>query len=350
MATRVRWQEPSDASSLNETGSVLTDAQVDEWRNAGFTLVDEVFPSELLQQVKADAAGNFPPPGSGEAESIRDFGSGGRMDFPCPNSNSFNQIIVHHRLLKAVSQLLKVPIDDLRLTQGELWPKYGREQSGNADDNTDQRMHCDYPNHTLAHPAEWDNVEAVEMILYLNNVEDCGGATAVVPRDGADDPAYQWPISQMPGFGSLVWHNDRTMAERYMEDAAPGAAEFRAKNLYPREVYAKFKFGTVLFYRHDTWHRGTPLLPNSYRFVINMTYRRSDAEHIMTLHQGWCWKMYSKTLFLEKLIAQYSVDQRTVLGFPKPGHRYWTLKTVAAVTSRYEAFGISMQPYIDAIQ
>jgi hypothetical protein len=349
----VRWAEPSPchSGSGEQDGieSVLTNEQVDSWRNRGFALVNGVIPEDLLVAVKADAAAMFPPPGSQEAEKLRDFGSGGRMDFPCPESDAFNRVIVHHRLLKCLSQLLDVDVMDLRLTQGELWPKYGSERSGVADDNTDQRMHCDYPNHTLAHPSEWENPEAVEMILYLNNVEECGGATAVVPREGPEDKGYQWPICQMPGFGSLVWHNDMTLAEQYLRESSPEVAQFRAQHLYPRESYAKFQFGTILFYRHDTWHRGTPLAPNSHRFVINMTVRRSDATHIMNLHQGWCWKMYTKSMFLERLIAQYSVQQRTVLGFPAPGYRYWTAKTIAAVGSRYGPFGVDMKPYLDAL-
>jgi hypothetical protein len=246
----VRWAEPSPchSGSGEQDGieSVLTNEQVDSWRNRGFALVNGVIPEDLLVAVKADAAAMFPPPGSQEAEKLRDFGSGGRMDFPCPESDAFNRVIVHHRLLKCLSQLLDVDVMDLRLTQGELWPKYGSERSGVADDNTDQRMHCDYPNHTLAHPSEWENPEAVEMILYLNNVEECGGATAVVPREGPEDKGYQWPICQMPGFGSLVWHNDMTLAEQYLRESSPEVAQFRAQHLYPRESYAKFQFGTIL--------------------------------------------------------------------------------------------------------
>ena len=92
------------------------------------------------------------------------------------------------------------------IAQAEVWPKYGRKPSDtNFLDNSDQRIHCDYPNHTLVHPPEWEKPEAVEMILYLDNFDDCAGATAVVPREGDDDPAYSWPIINMPGVGDIEW-------------------------------------------------------------------------------------------------------------------------------------------------
>jgi len=48
---------------------------------------------------------------------------------------------------------------------------------------------------------------------------------------------------------------------------------------------------------------------------------------------------------MEKLIAEATVEQRTVLGFPAPGHDYWTPHTLAAVEARYASFGIDMTPY-----
>ena len=99
-----------------------------------------------------------------------------------------------------------------RLTQAEVWPKYGF-YSNDTFNNSDQRIHCDFPNHTLVCPPPWDEPEAVEMIIYLNDVEQCGGPTAVVPRTGPDDPAYVYPMTNMPGFGGLQWRNNREKAE-----------------------------------------------------------------------------------------------------------------------------------------
>lgn len=334
------WIHPSHT---NATGETLTPAQVDAWRQGGFAFVSGLFEERLVDRLRADASDAFPPAGSNEAAAIRDFGSGGRLVFPCA-SEAFNAVTLHPRLIGAVARLLGVSVTDVRLTQSDLWSKYGREGSRGAPDNDDQRMHVDYPNHSLAHPPPWDRPEAVELILYLDRVEDCGGATALVPRQGREDPAYRWPIVDSPGIGELDWINDRTLAEAEFARQRPGLAAWR-QTLYQRERRVHFAPGDVLLYRHDLWHRGTPLRPGTRRLAHNITYRKAGAEWISVLHTGWAWSAYRPSRVLEKLIARSTLDQRAVLGFPQPGSDYWCPATVAAVEARYGVLGMDMSPY-----
>ncbi len=320
------------------------------WREQGFALVDGVYPDALLRCACETAASSFPEADSPEADVVNDFGSGGVLEFPA-EAPGVNELTLHPRLLNAVAQLLGTQIVDLRLTQSDLWAKYGRATNSGGDrDNHDQRMHTDYPNHTLTHPPPWQEPEAVELILYLSEVENCRGATALVPRTGSDDPAYAWPIVNMPGVGDLEWINDRSAAEAALRDRAPEIARFRETHLYPREVRARFQVGTVLFYRHDTWHRGTPLRQGSRRFVQNMTFRKSESEWISVLQRGWAWAMYRRSGVMEKLLSEASVEQRCVLGFPKPGHPYWTPDTLAAVAARFGPLGMDLAPYARALE
>lgn len=248
---------PEPTRSRNDDAP-LTDQQVSRWRTEGYALVSDLLPPALIAEVAADGANHFPPPGSSESSRVRGFGSA--VVFPA-ESGAFNQVTLHPRLLAAVSQLLDQPIADLRLTQSDLWAKYGRSgPSAGRYDNQDQRIHIDYPNHTLVHPAPWDRPEAAEIIIYYSHIDDCGGPTAVVPRRGPDDSLYRWPIVDSPGIGELPWINDRESAESYLADTRPELAEFR-RQLYEREHLVDFRPGTVLLYRHDTWHRGTPLAP-----------------------------------------------------------------------------------------
>lgn len=332
-----------------DDGLPLSPDQLDRWRTEGAILVDGLLPCDLIEQVRADAHAFYPQPGSAEAATISDFGSGNEFVFPA-QSDAVNEVTLHHRLLNAVGQLLGQNVTDLRLTQSDLWVKYGRERDpDNVYDNSDQRIHVDYPNHSLTHPPAWDSPEAVEMIIYYDDVADTGGATALVPRSGDDDPAYPWPIVGTPGVGDLTWINDRQTAEAYLAEHAPDVAAWREQHLYPRERQARFSRGSVLLYRHDTWHRGTPLKPGSMRVAHNLTFRSADAEWVSVLHPGWAWAMYRAGLKMEHLIGSATVDQRSVLGFPKPGHPYWTPQTVAAVTARYLAFGFDPAPYAAAL-
>ncbi len=338
-----RWLH---ATAAQPGDAPLTSAQIESWRSAGWTLVSGVFEPSLIEVLQALAAERFPEPGSEAAGQTADFGSD--LVFPS-NIGQLNTLTLHPRLLNAVSSLLGTAIEDIRLSQSDLWPKYGRtEKSAGALDNMDQRIHVDYPNHTLAHPAEWHRPEAVEMIVYLADVDDCGGPTAVVPREGPGDPAYRWPIVDSPGIADLDYVNDRARAEAYFAAKRPALADWRAM-LYEREHYAAFKPGDVLFYRHDTWHRGTPIQPGKLRLVQNLTFRRADCEWISTLHVGWAWKAYRRNKFFERLIAAASLEQRAVLGFPQPESDYWSAGTIAAVEARHGVFGMDMTPYREAL-
>ncbi len=174
-----KWLEPGEAlQQKGERGDVLTTAQVIGWRERGFALVDGgVFPRELLAQAREDALAVFPSAGSDAADAVNDFGSSGKMEFST-SSAAVNDLTLHPRLLRAVAQLLGLETTELRLTQSVLWPKYGRAwKSGGEGDNTDQRMHVDYPNHTLVHPPPWNRPEAVEA-----SARSSGGTTVPRPR------------------------------------------------------------------------------------------------------------------------------------------------------------------------
>lgn len=332
------WLEPTVCA---EDG-LLDPEQIASWRGAGFAFVRGLLPAAAVQALAEAAKGAFPAPGSAEAEQFDGFGSRGRFVFPAENEG-FNALVLHPQLLGAVAALLGVPVTGLRLTQADLWPKYG-----DADGGLDQRMHVDYPNHTLVHPSPWSRPEAVELIVYLSDWAETGGATAVVPREGDDDPAYRWPIVDTPGVGDLDYVNARADAERYFAAERPERADWR-RGLYARERHARFAPGDVLLYRHDTWHRGTPLEPGALRLALNVTYRAAVAEWISTLHTGWAWELYRPSRVLARLIAQADLEQRAVLGFPQPHSAYWCEETIAAVEARYGVYGFDATPYRDAL-
>ena len=334
-----RWL---NASAVGEAG--LTHEQVSSWREAGYALVRGLIPRTLIDESLSQAHDHFPSAGSEAASKIRDFGS--NMVFP-HQIDALNEITLHPRLLGAVAQLLDTNVTNLRLSQSDVWAKYGRPDGvRNRYDNSDQRIHVDYPNHMLAHPTEWHRPEAVEIIIYYSDVDACGGPTAVVPRSGATDPAYRWPIVDSPGIAGKPFVNDRTEAEADLERRDPEVASWR-KTLYERERYVAYEPGDVLLYRHDTWHRGTPMHDDALRVVHNLTFRRAECEWISTLHVGWAWSAYRQPGYLEQLIARLSLDQRAVLGFPQPGSSYWTEATIAAVEARH--VGMDMSPYREGL-
>ena len=321
----------------------LNPSQISSWREAGFVFVHGLIDLSTIDAMADAARKHYPDPGSDEAAAITDFGSTGAMNFPS-QIQALNRITLEESLLHAVSDLLGVEVCETRLTQSDVWAKYGRETQKSIQDNADQRIHIDYPNHTIAHPTPWHRPEAVEMIVYLSDAESGMGGTAVVPRQGKDDPAYRWPIIDSPGIGDLRYINNKAAAEDYFAEQRPELAAWR-QSLYAREVRTDYRKGDVLFYRHDTWHRGTPLASKESRVVQNITFRKAASEWISTLHIGWAWQAYRDNKFLERLIAGASLNQRAVLGFPQPGSSYWCEETLQAVEARYGMFGFDITPY-----
>mmetsp|Transcript_23852 Transcript_23852/g.34985 ORF Transcript_23852/g.34985 Transcript_23852/m.34985 type:complete len:365 (+) Transcript_23852:35-1129(+) len=334
---------PSPALSLSSS-LVLSPEQVTQWRTEGYTLVSDVFPDTLLQQVR-NAAIEAYPEGTGPMKD--ELGSGGKMTFPvCDDAfQVVNKIPLHMRLITAVTQLLGCNSDDLRLSQADLWGKRGyTEPKYDAYCNMNQRIHCDYPNHTLVMPPSWDNPEVVSIIIYYDDSATVGGGTRIVPREGSDDPAYTSsaesvsPLLLTPGArGDLPWINDKDHAEEYLRAHHPEVHKFRQEVLYPREKSVAYGVGTVLFYRHDIWHRGTPPLPNATRRIHNIVYKLAHCDWVNLWNSGSARRMYTRNQVVERLIAGSCSAQRVLLGFPAPSSNYWNEDTLQAVKDRYSS-------------
>jgi len=273
---------------------------VKQWRTEGWAIlprflhVDNAI-NAMKQQYPLDA--NNPR---------QDFGSGGFTNFPCEH-DALNRITVHPKLINIVERLLGT--SDIELSQSVAWAKYGLPSENNQS-NRDQRIHMDYGNHYWTHPPPFDRPNAVAAIVYYSDTSETGGATAIVPRQGENDPIYQWPYVHMPGISWKPFFNDREAAEKSLceEDC------ILRQQCYTREIIPVFKPGDVLFYRLDVWHRGTPVFAGKVRYVHNLVWKRRDARGICMWNQGWAQKMYYG--WLEDFICSLSERQRNILGFP----------------------------------
>jgi len=173
--------EPDNACQ-DFSGPTLSPQQVQQWRQAGYALLNGVLPQALVALVQQQARSAFTKlakcqePGDGLGFPFLNTAKHGQLD-------AASQVPLHPRLLTAVSQLLGVPVEDILLGQAELWCKVG-EAAGEGGwaplQNQDQRMHMDYPNHYLTHPAPWSSPDAVTAILYLDDVDGACAACARV--------------------------------------------------------------------------------------------------------------------------------------------------------------------------
>lgn len=344
----------------------LTAEHVAAWRERGFLVVH----ATAGERDQAGQPGTVLTPSEVEAfraaaKHVRlpnnaNFGGVGFPFLNTPDEAKLNDLALHPRIASACRELLGA--DDLVLSQAELWTKLGqdpaapkREVNGLPPEqqNADQRMHCDFPNHYLTVPPPFDAPEAVAMIVYFDDWRECGGRTAAVERQGPRDPAYAYPdaLAHMPGVGDLPWINDRTAAEAYLSARAPDAFAFR-QALYARERMVDFYPGTVLFYRLDVWHRGTPVDEGKSRVVMNLVLKkRGAAAHLTSWHPGFARQAYNAGVVprpsppekgrFEAMVERLAREQRELLGFPLLRDTWWTRDTLRAVRARYPGMDLA---------
>jgi len=63
--------------------------------------------------------------------------------------------------------------------------------------------------------------------------------------------------------------------------------------------------------------------------------------------QTWARDFWGSQV-MKDYIVEMDTTQRNLLGFPAPGHRYWTERTIAAVQDRY--VGMDMADYRAALR
>jgi hypothetical protein len=227
-------------------------------------------------------------------------------EFPF-KSTRINKLVVHDFLIDLATELLGT--EDVRLYLALLSAKYAHQSSG-----YNQLLHTDYPNHSLVVPRDDAGYQHLETFIYLNDVSARSGATRLVSRTRTASIPVEQHTLNLDDYGSL--YDD------------PGEASGPA--------------GSVVAYSPDVYHRSVDVTePGQARFMLHVAYRPAGLDWIG--YQAWPIKGFSPEW--HKFVQQASVRQLTVLGFPKPGHPYWTDATLAGVAARYP--GLDMTPWRD---
>ena len=318
----------------------LSKEQINQWREKGYLLLDDLIEKNLLNQALDNLNSHFKVPKLKDIDELAkntDFGSMGDLEF-VSTYQGINNVTLSNNLIQCVKDLLDD--NNIRLLQSDAWIKYGSKTTSGSQDNRDQRMHMDWCNNMITHPSEWNKPEAVAFIVYYDDSNTCGGETALVANTGKYDFAYQRPYLNIPGLRNIKFYNDKESCENYLKINHPEIYYFR-KKLYEREVYAKFNRGSVLVYRHDIWHRGRPVNYGKIRRVLNIGYRKASSEWFTTWNKGWMRPHHSLTQHVEKLIGSLNKEQLKVLGFPSPESDYWTEEMKCYVGLRWQPFGLS---------
>lgn len=307
-----------------------------QWKNEGYTLFKNLLSNDQINKTCTFLQNYY----LNNKDFVKnDFGSNGVFEFP--SNTILDLITLDETIIEKVKTLLNS--NDILLVQSDTWGKNG---SLNMDkhSNTDQRMHMDYGNNTFLHPPNWENPEAVAMIIYFSDINNTEGGTSVVPKNDQTEHLYKFPYINMPGIHNYPFINDKTFAENYFKKNNIDIYNFR-QELYKHEKILKPNKGDILFYRLDLWHRGTPVRQNETRFVMNLLWKKKECYWINNWNPGWTKKNYYGDT--EKLFTNITPIQRSVLGVPLPGDKYWNNENIKLLKNRYPE--INIKPYLSKL-
>ena len=229
---------------------------------------------------------------------------GGIVAFPFP-SIALSLLVVCDKLRALAEAVFETT--DIRVYEAELWAKYG----GAA--GYEQEHHRDYLNHTPLVPSSADvRWRGLEMFVWLNDVPEDHGPTHIVP------------LSVTAGVPALP----------------QGYQRFERPDFYQQEQSSAGPAGTVVAYSTDTFHRGTEITSvGSARFSAHVGYRHAD--NAWTSRHAWGDR--SSHPAWSPFVEQATARQLELLGFPPPGHPYWSVETLHGLQTRYP--GLDLGPW-----
>jgi hypothetical protein len=279
----------------------------DHFLTHGYALVPDVIPAAEIDAARPVLDRMYRPPTTtrdpaDEGRAFRAEQFVGLREFPF-GSLELDMIALHPALLGLVEALLGTT--DIRLYQADLYAKFA------GTTNFEQPLHCDYHNHAMLPPDP--RFPQVQLFVYLCDVTEPLGPTHVVSRTRTVDR----PIG---AFGEGI--------------------DGRYDDLYDDEVAAIAPRGSVLAYKADTIHRGTDMDPDAgVRYTFNLGYKVAGADWVGAnpwprkgVMPGW-----------QPLVEACSPRQLLALGFPPPGHAYWTPANLDGAADRYP--GLDLSPW-----
>ena len=283
--------------------------QIAEFEQDGYLFVPAAFDAAELAAATEALSEEFPTPDEFFADPERGSELGGRFGGvrPFPWSHlDLNLLTVLPELTTMAEQLLGS--SDIGIYKAELWAKY----AGAGD--YDQRLHRDFGNHTLVVPRADGRWRQLTTLIYISDVDEGCGPTAIVPKPRTAD---------VPLGIRLMEHGERAD----QEVTVPGPA------------------GSLLIWSTDVFHRGTDLTGDrSHRFAMLCDFKHND----MTWGGKHAWPHHGNVPAMHEFLCALETRQRSLFGFPPPGHEYWNAQTLDDTQLRYPTMDLA--PYRSAHQ
>jgi hypothetical protein len=282
--------------------AAVTPEQRRSWHDHGWCVLEGAVAPDALVAAQLAVSKLFPRvqdmaerPGATELEQWRTWDAAW-PEFPF-RSRSLNGLVLGDVMLDLAQDLLGT--GDVRLYLAIVTAKYAGQPS-----EFNQLLHTDFPNHTLTVPRDEPGFQQMETFIYLNDVGPHNGATRFVSRRHT----AQIPVEQH----TLNFEDYASLYEEPGDASAPA--------------------GSIVVYRPDVYHRSVDFSdPTQARFMLHVSYKPAAME--WGGYQAWPFKGFS--MEWHNFVQQATARQLVALGFPPPGHAFWTDATLEGVARRY---------------
>lgn len=284
----------------HECHSALVAKAIAEYPTLGYSILPGFFTDEELASALSTLYETLSRPdafvnGSAEfQESHRTNYRAGLVDWPYA-STELSLLAVHPKLIELSETLLGS--SDIRMYNGHAWVKY-------AGASYDQDHHRDYRGHTPLIASKNPEFGHVQYFILLSDVDKGTGPPMFVDNRLAEN------VPMHPHLAPRDAHPE------FYDNEIPGIG--------PR--------GTVIAFDIDTFHRATDLTRDgASRYMLLSFFRRAEAHWVAGPGKGISTEDSEWISFVENA----SRRQLDLLGFPPPGHHYWTDAIKEAYTGRY---------------
>jgi hypothetical protein len=294
---------------------MMTSTYKEVWERDGWCVIPSAIPQDDLATAQDAVAKLFPTAEEMDSGVVNERTEPWRTTFDAKwpefpyRSQSLNRLPFHHAVLDVATSFLGS--DNLRMYGSVITAKYANQSSG-----FNQLLHADFPNHTILVPQIDDRYPQLELFIYLSDVAAANGATRLISlRKTAHIPVEQ-----------------HTLAYTDFPD------------LYDDPAAAEGPAGSIVAYRPDVYHRSVDVAePGVRRIMMHASYRLADAE--WSQYQAWAFKGFSTEW--HNFVQASGPTELALVGFPKPGHPYWTEDTIRRVNARYP--GLDMTAWRSAL-
>ncbi|MEE2709888.1 MAG: phytanoyl-CoA dioxygenase family protein [Gemmatimonadota bacterium] len=312
----------------------LTQDQRDSFDRDGFILVPDAIGTnstlaalEAIEQIAygmpfKDYLNEYEQHGKGAVtDGFQGESRGGRTQFPT-GIDVLDRMIEEDDYLDMFAQCLGS--QDMSYNNAHLFIRFGPTDKRHAE-NSWEGYHIDHNTNSFLPPsADIYQFGYVNSAVYLHDVEPDGAPMHVIPGSHRKLPEL---LPELIRTGN--WSGNSAVGD------------LRKVEGFEKPIPTTAKAGSVLFYNSYLVHAAVPFINNrAHRCFWTLSMARNDNQSWTKLANPW---QYGERDYLVPFLEKTTPRVRALLGWPPPGHSYYTDQTLELLATWFP--GMDLTPY-----